>query len=121
MLPLRCYDLIVGEDWLEEFSPMLIDYKLKTMQLSYQGKTIHLQGLVDNPIVCTPVSAHKLKGLLKHGVVTHYCAQMIVHAMPSDRTDESSNEQLPAAVSLLEKYNHLFFEPTGLPQQFLCQ
>ena len=30
VLPLKCYDLILGEDWLEEFSPMTIDYKLKT-------------------------------------------------------------------------------------------
>lgn len=31
VLPLKCYDLILREDWLEEFSPMTIDYKLKTI------------------------------------------------------------------------------------------
>jgi len=43
VLPLKCYDLILGEDWLEDCSPLLIDYKLKTMQFMYQGKTVKLQ------------------------------------------------------------------------------
>lgn len=36
VLPLKCYDLVLGEDWLEDCSPLLIDYKLKTMQFMYQ-------------------------------------------------------------------------------------
>lgn len=71
VLPLKCYDLILGEDWLEEFSPMTIDYKLKSTQFTHESKTIKLQGVVDNTTTCTPVSAHKLKGLLKNGAVSH--------------------------------------------------
>lgn len=37
VLPLKCYDLILGEDWLEECSPMWIDYKLKKMRFTYDG------------------------------------------------------------------------------------
>jgi hypothetical protein len=45
VLPLKCYDLIVGEDWLEDSSPMWIDYKLKRMKCTYKGKEIDLQGV----------------------------------------------------------------------------
>jgi len=48
VLPLKCYDLILREDWLEDCSPLLIDYKLKTMQFVYQGKNIKLQGVVND-------------------------------------------------------------------------
>ena len=87
VLPLKCYDLILGEDWLEDYSPMLVDYKLKTLQFSVEGKTVHLHGVRDNPNVCTPVSASKLKGLLKHGVVSH-CIQMIVPSVSQHCSDQ---------------------------------
>lgn len=64
VLPLKCYDLILGEDWLEDFSPMTIDYKLKTIKFEHKGNTISLQGVVDNNSTCTPVSTHKLRSLL---------------------------------------------------------
>jgi hypothetical protein len=57
VLPLKCYDLILGEDWLEDYNPLLIDYKLKTLQFSVEGKTIKLQGVTDNTKECKPVSA----------------------------------------------------------------
>ena len=57
VLPLKCYDLVLGEDWLEDCSPLLIDYKLKTMQFMYQGKTIKLQGVVNDSTHCNPISA----------------------------------------------------------------
>jgi len=87
VLPLKCYDLILGEDWLEDYSPMLVDYKLKTLQFSVEGKTVHLHGVRDNPNVCTPVSASKLKGLLKYGVVSH-CIQMIVPSVSQHCSDQ---------------------------------
>ena len=119
VLPLKCYDLILGEDWLEEFSPMLIDYKLKTMQITHQGKQIQLQGVIDNSTVCTPVSAHKLKGLLKHGAVSH-CIQMTVPSSQSissvqEEEQDLSQEFPPPVTALLEQFNHLFAEPSGLP------
>lgn len=75
VLPLRCYDLIVGEDWLEDCNPMWIDYKLK--KFSYKGHMVKLQGVQEHTDSCTQISAHKLKGLIKHGAVSH-CVQMVV-------------------------------------------
>jgi len=120
VLSIKCYDLIVGEDWLEDCSPMWIDYKTKKMKCIVEGKIIELQGVLDDQTKCTQISAPKLKGLLKHGTVSH-CIQMILPSMQSVATLEeipisAHNEVLPIEVEeLLQHYNHLFAEPRGLP------
>jgi hypothetical protein len=121
VLPLRCYDLILGEDWLEDHNPLLIDYKLKTMQFSVDEKVVQLQGVVDDTTQCTLVTATKLKGLLKHGAVSH-CVQMllpITSEKPSIDCELAQSEiedKLPEPISaLLSQYDHLFSEPTGSP------
>ena len=121
MLPLKCYDLILGEYWLEDFSPLLIDYKLKTLQFLVEGKPVKLQGVTDNTKECKHVNAHKLKGLLKHGDVSH-CIQMIVpgafavHSVDLEQSQNDSVEKIPNSVAeLLTEYGALFAEPLGLP------
>jgi hypothetical protein len=42
VLALRCYDMIVGEDWLEVISSVWVDYKTKEMRLTHQGRHITL-------------------------------------------------------------------------------
>ena len=80
MLPLRCYDLILGEDWLEDHSLIWVDYKTKKMSLTIGGHTIPLQGVVDDTTTCLSISKAKLIGLVKRGVVPH-CIQMLVLAI----------------------------------------
>jgi len=38
VLPLGCYDLIVGADWLEEHSPMWIHWRNRTMHFTHEGR-----------------------------------------------------------------------------------
>lgn len=45
VLPLKCYDMIVGQDWLENCSPMWVHWKKKVMKFTYQKKRITLQGV----------------------------------------------------------------------------
>jgi len=45
VLQLTAYDLIVGMDWLEQFSPMQVHWLQKWMMIPYQGQWILLQGL----------------------------------------------------------------------------
>lgn len=49
ILHLDSYDLILGMDWLEQYSPMSIHWKSKWISLPYQGTTIVLQGLATSP------------------------------------------------------------------------
>lgn len=37
VLPLKCYDLILGQDWLEECSPMWVHWTKKIMRFQYKG------------------------------------------------------------------------------------
>lgn len=44
-LPLATFDVIVGMDWLEAYSPMQIDWPNKWLAVPYQGQIRVLQGL----------------------------------------------------------------------------
>jgi hypothetical protein len=46
VLPLTAYDIIVGMDWLEAFSPMKVHWQRKWMEIPYKGHCVKLQGLV---------------------------------------------------------------------------
>lgn len=45
VLPLQHFDIILGMDWLEEFSPMKVHWKQKWMAVPYQGATAIIQGI----------------------------------------------------------------------------
>jgi hypothetical protein len=45
ILPLKCFDMIIGEDWLEDYSPMWVHWSNKIMKFTYQGKRIELHGV----------------------------------------------------------------------------
>lgn len=45
ILPLKCYDVILGIDWLELHSPMEVHWKLKWMSFLHNDKKVILQGI----------------------------------------------------------------------------
>jgi hypothetical protein len=71
VLPLKCYDLILGQDWLEECSPMWVQWTKKIMRFQYRGSIIKLQGIKPSVTKCTAISAGKLKGLMRRKFITH--------------------------------------------------
>lgn len=99
---------------------MWIDYKLKKMQINHQGQMIELQGVSEQNTSCTKISSHKLKGLIKHGAVSH-CIQMVAPSTAYQITEKIGKatlqtENIPDNIGrLLEQYGQLFSEPTGLP------
>jgi hypothetical protein len=46
VLPLMAYDIIIGMDWLESFSPMRVHWKQKWLEIPYEGRSLTLQGVV---------------------------------------------------------------------------
>jgi len=125
VLNLQCYDMILGQDWLETYSPMWIHWGKKMMRFTHRNKRISLQGVTDNNSKCPPESATKLQGLLKHGAIA-YCIQL-VHADHIPVGSETSNVcSIPESVdsslsqpiqSLIDANADLFVEPTTLPPQ----
>ena len=46
VLPLQHFDLILGMDWLESFSPMKVHWKFKWMTIPYSSSSVTLQGIL---------------------------------------------------------------------------
>lgn len=44
VLPLTAFDMIIGMDWLESFSPMQVHWQHKRLEIPYEGSTVLLQG-----------------------------------------------------------------------------
>lgn len=96
VLPLLCYDIIVGMDWLEHHSPMLVHWADKWLTVPYKGSTIKLIGLQPGDIQCS---------------VMQLCP---IEVLPDK--DQSIIQLLPPQLQqLLENYIHVFIVPHGLP------
>lgn len=74
ILPLKCFDMILGEVWLEACSPMWIHWSEKQMKFTHNGQRILLKGLTQEVSHCPPTIELKIKGLLKRQAITH-CLQ----------------------------------------------
>lgn len=98
ILPLKHFDMISGMDWLEQFSPMQVHWKLKWMAIPYQGSTTLLQGIVPE---------------LPHEVVIHVCS---ITQTPS----VSDQAILPEVSIILEEYAMVFEPLSSLPPERAC-
>lgn len=72
ILPLKCFDMIVGVDWLEEHSPMWVHWGRKLMRFTVNGKRVPLQGLTSDLEQCLAISSKALQGLLNRQAISHY-------------------------------------------------
>jgi hypothetical protein len=52
ILTLRCFDMILGQDWLEECNPMWVHWTKKLMKFIRNGVRIHLQGVIGDVSKC---------------------------------------------------------------------
>jgi hypothetical protein len=50
IIDMGAYDLVLGMDWLEQFSPMTCNWLDKWIEFQYKKKTIRLQGMVSSPL-----------------------------------------------------------------------
>jgi len=98
VLPLQHYDVIVGMEWLERFSPMQIDWSHKWMLIPYNNSLVRLQGEVPLPY-------------------EFEITMLEVCAVSAD----SDQPEIPLPIqSLLDKYSTVFDEPVGLPPSRAC-
>jgi hypothetical protein len=110
ILPLGCYDAILGMEWLETFSPMQIQWKQKWLSFNAQGHQVKLQGISDNVHSCPEVILNQLTAMEKDesvwGIVQVYSVQPETPAQP---------EIPPAITTLIDQYADIFSEPSGIP------
>jgi len=94
VLPLSSYDMILGLDWLESFSPMKVHWKHKWLTVPYGDSTATLFGIMDE---------------IPEGVVVQVCT---VQTQISDSVELSIP---PYVQMLIEQFADLFAMPTELP------
>lgn len=101
VLTIQHYDVIVGMDWLEQFSPMQVHWAKKWLLLPYNNSLIRIQG--ELPVGCELSSVE-------------VCLISSVSA-----ESESTPREIPQPVQiLLNKYHTVFAEPKGLPPSRAC-
>jgi hypothetical protein len=96
VLPLQFYDMIVGTDWLDQFSPMQVHWQQKWMLIPYEGQWIKLQGELPLDYEETMLEVHFL---LK---------------------DFKAADIPPPIQALIDKYGTVFQPLVGLPPSRSC-
>jgi hypothetical protein len=75
ILPLKSFDMILRQDWLESHSPMWVHWAHKEMRFTKDDQRISLKVVKQDLTKCTPLSGPRLKGLLNRKAITH-CVQL---------------------------------------------
>jgi hypothetical protein len=110
VLPLSCYDAILGMEWLETFSPMQIEWKNKWLSFNHEGQTVKLQGISNDHPSCSEVTVNQLQAMVKAESIWG-----IVQVYSMDSDPPASLEIPPPIQSLVDQYPELFFDPIGIP------
>jgi len=99
VLPLESYDLILGMDWLELYSPMEVHWKSKRLSFTVDGDTVILQGLT-----------------------APHDDDIVIQLLAVDVTDNSElvTELPPEISAVLQKFPQVFTVPNSLPPQRAC-
>lgn len=112
MLPLSGYDIILGMDWLEQFSPMTVHWAQKWMAFKYKGTMVRIQGVQPKTEQCKVITVEQLEGLIKQDAVE----QLLEISALTEEYDMVVSEG--AIKQPLSQFTHLFQEPSGLPPKW---
>lgn len=100
-------------DWLEQFSPMQIDWDNKWLEFQHLGKEIRLQGIVNKKDHCSLITSNQLQGMVKQGSVLYMVQLQTIEQAPA-------NIILESVQPLLLEFQHIFIEPTALHPKRNC-
>nr|XP_025875985.1 uncharacterized protein LOC4347143 isoform X1 [Oryza sativa Japonica Group]XP_025875986.1 uncharacterized protein LOC4347143 isoform X1 [Oryza sativa Japonica Group]XP_025875987.1 uncharacterized protein LOC4347143 isoform X1 [Oryza sativa Japonica Group] len=113
VLPLGCYDIILGMDWLVTLGSMNIDWAAKCMEFARADSLVTIKGIQSQTTHCSCISGDQLQGMFKLGSIMH-----VLHLQ------EVSTAKLghipPEIQSLLTEFSALFDDPQGLPPKRAC-
>ena len=100
VLPLHSYDVIVGMDWLEQFSPMQVHWRDKWLIIPYQNTFSLLQGLDSSDASPLIMQLYAVEDLPSH--------ELTMDSLPPD------------IQTLIQGFPRLFQSPTSLPPHRAC-
>ena len=115
VLDLGVYDVILGMDWLEEHSPMTVDWRAKLIAIPSPSGVINLRGHDNSSSTCVVINALQLQSLCSKGAITHMA---LIHEI----APEGDTSSLPPACihQVLDEFDDVFKEPVGLPPRCEC-
>ncbi|WVZ79457.1 hypothetical protein U9M48_027033 [Paspalum notatum var. saurae] len=107
ILPLQCYDMILGEDWLQACSPMWVHWGKKIMRFTYNTQRVTLRGVRPQLTQCRAISAGKLK-------VPASASYQGVSSI--DLEPEHDDASIPVEIqNVLDQFPEVFQVPTSVP------
>lgn len=113
VLDLGGYDAILGMDWLQLHSPMITDWKKKSISFPYDGKQLTLQGVL--PAETKAVRELPVDQLAKWTKGNDVWAIAVIHPVPAVSADSAISEFPTQIQTLLSEFESVFSEPTTLP------
>jgi hypothetical protein len=113
VIALGGYDIILGMDWLEFYSPMQVDWVKKFIQFKHLGETIRLQGITKELPTGAVMGQGNLPQTPWEPAEDHW-----VHVCQVDLDSTLSVPEI--AQSLLDSYQDVFADPKGMPPARSC-
>jgi hypothetical protein len=106
ILPLQHFDMVLGYDWLESFSPMKIHWSEKWLSIPYGNTTVIIQGILSE---------------IKVGSVVQIC-QLTEEDLDLDTSEETTKllEVPPEIQQLLSTYVVVFATKVAFPPPRSC-
>lgn len=115
VLSLGAYDAILGMDWLEDHSPMHVDWRGKQLLITTSSGPARLHGLSSDSATCAIVNSLQLMGLHRQGSLSQ-----VVQLCSVSEEDEFYAPTPHSIQRILDQFGDLFSEPTSLPPRRAC-
>ncbi|XP_027098929.2 uncharacterized protein [Coffea arabica] len=108
VMDLSCWDIILGVDWMTQFSPITFDFHKLTISLQNQGEAVHLQGQAED------CDLHLIRGNDLRTFI-EYKRQLCMN-IRIGQGDMSTETVVPAGVQdILNEFADVFATLTELP------
>ncbi|XP_038995777.1 uncharacterized protein LOC120120131 [Hibiscus syriacus] len=106
VLSLGGSDMVLGVDWMEVFSPIMMDFKTKTISFEKDGETVVIKGSQKLPLIRS-ITGEKLQKLAEKD--TELSGELYL------LSDEVEDNLVPLPLQeLLEEFKEVFEEPKGM-------
>ncbi|XP_071905809.1 uncharacterized protein [Coffea arabica] len=112
IMELGMWDMILGVDWMVQYSPITFDFKQLLVRVSEEGGEMVLEGAAKQPSMKL-IRGKAVKKFMqqKHKTLTSICSA-------SENSNSDGVSPLPSEISeLLHEFSDVFAEPTQLPPE----
>lgn len=116
IIDIGAYELVLGMDWLEMFSPMTCDWSAKWLEFTHHGFVIRLQGMLSAH--CQELQEVSIEQLLKWDRGNDLWDTVLIEsaAKSTALVDTYLQNGIPDLIKdLIHEYDTIFQEPSTLP------